>query len=238
MKKNNIKTHIISLVFKGLCTLFIVTVLGLLIWRMFSMNVPNSMKTIIATDEIQKVYNEKNGELTLFTQDQDIITRAEKNSGYFSVPMTVFVEDTNQVQLVFRYNNSTIKHTREDYMLPKLPQKSDMLYDVSLVIVYDLTPEDDSDNLITEEGVSTHSERIHPNDKYTQSYEKNLYNFRKYVFDNVQTGDDVLAIYVDFYYIEDIDYDKEAYGTLCIYDYITPKETYKLTNKDIKEIEK
>ena len=43
----------------------------------------------------------------------------------------------------------------------------------------------------------------------------------------------VLAVYVDIYYIGDVDYDKDAYGTLCIYDYKAQREPYELSKKEI-----
>ena len=37
---------------------------------------------------------------------------------------------------------------------------------------------------------------------------------------------------VDVYYNEDLDYEKDSYGTLCIYDYITETNYAELTKKD------
>ena len=40
----------------------------------------------------------------------------------------------------------------------------------------------------------------------------------------------------DIYYLEDTDYAKSPYGTLCIYDYIQPKESAKLASRDLKAL--
>ena len=78
--------------------------------------------------------------------------------------------------------------------------------------------------------------RIHPSDDKV-SYQKTLYNYRKFVFDNVIIDDSVLAIYLDIYYIGEIDYNERSLGTLLIYDYTYPKKEYTLTRNDIKAIE-
>ena len=43
---------------------------------------------------------------------------------------------------------------------------------------------------------------------------------------------------MDVYYVEDVDYEKDSYGTLCIYDYATTKDYYDLTDDEIKALEK
>ena len=62
---------------------------------------------------------------------------------------------------------------------------------------------------------------------------KNLYNYERLTFDGIDIFDhfdengkpvmrsDVLAVYVDIYFNEDIDYSKDALGTLMIYVYGT-----------------
>ena len=51
------------------------------------------------------------------------------------------------------------------------------------------------------------------------------------------TENPVLAVYVDVYYVEDVDYGKDSYGTLCIYDYATTKDYYNLTKNEAKALE-
>ena len=46
----------------------------------------------------------------------------------------------------------------------------------------------------------------------------------------------IIAIYVDVYYKEDIDYEKAPYGTLCVYDYRAGDIAVKLTAKEKKAL--
>ncbi len=220
--------HILSFVFKGLCSLLILAVVGIFVWRIFTSGTPSSMKKIIPNNAVCDTYRE-NGSLRVFTQSQDNITRGENNSGYFSITDAKFYEDAEQVQVVFRYNNSTIEHLAEDYSLPSLPSRDSELYDVTLTIAYDLTPEDTSDNA-SNAPESVRFERIHASQSRSEA--KNVYNFRKFVFDGVKIDSSVLAVYVDVYYNQDIDYDKEAYGTLIIYDYKAEKKYESLSGSD------
>ena len=70
---------------------------------------------------------------------------------------------------------------------------------------------------------------------------KNLYNYRRFVFELDSAGlslsdltekELLLAVYADIYYKGDVNYEEPAYGTLCLYDYITEIEDCRLTRKD------
>ena len=233
MYKRKFSMHIISFVFKALCTVLILAVLGILLWRFFSSGNPSSMKKIVPNPSLCSAYSQ-NPKMKYFTQKQNTITRTDHNSGYFSVTEAKFFEDADQVQLIFRYNNSTLKHLKEDYSLESVPDRNDEIYDVTLTIAYDLTPEDTSDNA-GNAPESVRFERIHAT--YSSAEQKNLYNYRKFVFDGVKTGGDVLAVYVDIYYNQDIDYDKKAYGTLIIYDYKTKNRYSSLSGSDKKALD-
>lgn len=233
MVRKKFSSHILSFVFKALCSTVIIIVVGIFLWRIFSSQNPDSMKRIIPNKALCEAYR-KHEKITVFTQKQNTITRAENNSGYFAVTEAKFYEEAEQVQLVFRYNDSTLKHLKEDYNLDAIPDKGTELYDVTLTIAYDLTPDDTSDNDGNKEG-SVRFERIHPSDSKSES--KSLYSFEKFVFDGVKIDSSVLAVYVDIYYNQDIDYEKEAYGTLIIYDYKTKKNYKALSGTDKKILE-
>ena len=57
------------------------------------------------------------------------------------------------------------------------------------------------------------------------------------MFDGIEITDDVIAVYVDVYYVGDIDYEKDAYGTLLVYYYTEKNIPYKLTRNDKQAIE-
>ena len=128
-----------------------------------------------------------------------------------------------------------------------MPSRDDHLYDVSLVLAIDLTPENTDDNLtMTLNPESVLLLRVHPDEDMTLRTKKSLYNYYSYVFDLPEdvNMDHVLAIYADVYYVGDITYLEEGsdiytdepYGTLCIYDHITPTREYELTGADKKAL--
>ncbi len=235
--------HIAGWIIKLLFSLIIGIVIGLLLWRMvISTKVPDSVKVIDGNDRLFAVYNEKGGNPEIFRQEQASITKAEKNYGYFANIDTKIIPDANQIQLLFRYNNSTIRSMAQDYQLAEVPSRSEELFDVTLLLAIDLTPEDASDN----DGNHPESVRfVRCHGKISASAEKNMYNYRRFVFDFDETGENLrnllnsktlLAVYADVYYVGDLDYNKEPYGTLCLYDYASENIPVKLTGKDKKAL--
>ncbi len=209
------------------------------LWRIFSSGNPKSMEGIAVNEPLYTAWQTAEAQdqaLTIYAQDQDHITRAEHNYSYFAVTDVKFIEEANQVQVLFRYNNSTIRHLVEDYDLPSTPDRAEDLYDVTLYVAYDLTPDDHSDD----DGNAPESVRFvryHATD--CTADQKNLYNYRKFTFDGVDmtvTDNPVLAVYVDVYYKEAIDYDVDSYGTLIIYDYAAERIPYELSKSDLEAL--
>lgn len=225
--------RIVGGILKLLFTLLIFSVCAVIVWRVFfSTGIPDSVKPLAANERLSAAYQEHGETLTLRYQEQASITRAEKNYGYFSVVSCVFIPEAEQVQILFRYNNSTIRHLAEDYGLESVPQKSEQLFDVTLVRTTDLTPDDKTDNL---EAATLSKERYAP--VSVQRAESSLYTFYRYVFDGVTVEDITDGIYVDIYYLGALDYEKEAYGTLCIYSYDEKWLPYTPTGADKKAME-
>ena len=215
-------------------------VCGFLLWRILSAGDPDSIKRLTVNERIHVAYTDSGEDLAMFTQEQNSITRADNNAGYFAVTNHVFIPKANQVQLVFRYNNSTIRALKEDYQLEQTPSRDDELYDVTLVLAIDLTPNDTSDNA-GNDPKSVRFVRVHATDAPTAD-KSTLYNYRRFVFDVGESGEDLsalldsgllLAVYADVYYVEDCDYDSTSpYGTLCLYDYLSQNVPVKLTSDD------
>lgn len=227
---------------KVLFGLLIFAVCGFLLWRIFSSNTPDALTDISVNDAIYEAYGE-DGELYAFRQEQGTITRGARSPGYFSITHTVFIPEANQIQVVFRYNNSTIRNLTKDYSLDAEPDRSEDLFDVNLFFSVDLTPENTEDNAtISEEGTRT----FRCASKLVASEEKSLYNYRKFVFDLDECGEELsellesgtlLAVYADIYYVEDMDLEAEAYGTLCLYDYKTKIEDVELSKSERESVE-
>lgn len=222
--------------------LVIATVCAALLWRVFSSGDPKSMKALSINEKIYNAYTQNGENLYMFDQEQNSITRGEKNYGYFSVTDCKFIPDANQAQIVFRYNNSTIRSLAEDYSLPSVPDRSEELYDVTLLLAIDLTPENKDDNS-TNAPESVRFVRVHAS-SYTRDT-KLMYNYYRLVFDIGDSGEDIkalldskllLAVYADVYYVNDLDYEKDPYGTLCLYDYLSENKTVELESYDKRAI--
>lgn len=211
----------------------ILAVAIILIWRIGSSGNPKAVKYLSPNQTLREAYALHGDDLTLQYQKQASITRAKNNYGYFSVTQCVFIPEANQVQIVFRYNKSTLRHLADDYKLDSIPEKTGTWFDVTLVKTTDLTPNDKTDNL-DETTLST--ERFFPSGEPERA-ETGLYTFFRYTFDNVTIDDLTDGIYVDVYYNGDLDYEKKPYGTLCIYAYDSEWIPYKMTSAEKKRLQ-
>ena len=203
----------IGFAFRLIVTLLVFAVVGIVVWRVFfSEKIPKQIRYLQKNEVLSAAYAESGGALTFRRQEQASITRGEKNNGYFSVVDCVFIPEAAQVQVVFRYNNSTIRHLAADYGLERVPDKSEALFDVTLVRTTDLTPDDPSDN---GDPSTLKQERIHATD--SERAESSLYTFYRFVFDGVEIAADTDGVFADIYYLGALDYDDAPYGALCLY---------------------
>ena len=216
-------------VVKWSISLLLCIICGILLWRVFSSGDPKEVKYLMGNDAPYEAYEEKGKDLVLQYQMQDTITLAEYNRGYFSITQYVFIPEARQVQLVFRYNNSTIEHLARDYGLGAIPDKSEELFDLTLVTTKDLTPDNQGDNENTE---NLAMERYYPTAAIRT--ETSLYTYYRFVFDNVEVTPDMLYVFADIYYKGDLDYEERAYGTLCLYDDASLWVDYKLSPTERK----
>ncbi len=223
------KARIVGRIIRTLLVLIVVAINALLLWRVFvSTKPPREIAHLQANEALVSAYETHGASLTLRYQEQASITRAEGNYGYFSVTQCVFIPEAEQVQIILRYNNSTIRHLAEDYTLAEIPDRENHLFDVTLVKTTDLTPEDSSDNIKPEALSET---RYAPNETYLRDT-TSLYTYYRYTFDGISVDDLTVGVFVDVFYVDDIDYEQKAYGTLCIYDDGSEWLTYSLTSAD------
>lgn len=221
----------------------IFSLIGILLWRMASSGDPKSMKTITVNDSLYEAYEEKGKALSLFRQTQNKLTYADYNYGFFAVTDCIFIPDANQIQLVFRYNNAAVRDLMEKYDLESTPDPAVELYDVTLLLATDLTPENEADNKGNDPEAVAFT-RLKPSS--ISKEQKTRYNYRRLVFDLNEVdlalpelcSEDglLLAAYVDIYYVGDTDYEEKPYGSLCIYDYILPQKPAKLSGRDLKAL--
>ena len=222
--------HILRL----LATLLIAAVCLFMIWRVFiSSNPPSDMRRLAANDQLAAAYRAHGEELTLFTQEQGTVTRGENNAGYFGYTMAVFIPEAKQLQVVFRYNNSTLKHIQEDFGLSDAPPKGEIIFDVTLVKILDTTPEDHSDNV---DG-SPNLEKVRVTPTAMELDTTLLYTYTRYTFDDVVMTEDTITAFLDIYYEASVNYEQKALGTLRLYHAESPDLAVDLSGKEKKALE-
>ncbi len=231
-------------IIKGIVFAVVFSVIALLLWRMVTSGTPKSLDRLLPNEELAQAYEEKGNDLYMFKQDIQSITTAERNRGYFSVTECVFIPEANQIQLIFRYNNSTVRALAEDKGLSEIPSLDAELFDVTLLLQTDRTPENKDDNAGTDKSTVAYT-RLKPSQ--VERERKNLYNFYRLVYDvsDMPNGDLsklieedlLLAVYADVYYVKEIDYSSLSYGTLCVYEYKADKTKVRLSSADRKAIE-
>jgi len=221
----------------------ILAINALLIWRMFSTGLPSDMKTIFADTELLEAYyayeadtSEDKGPFAIFQEyclnrpltidEEDEETGQKDNYGYFGFVDQAIFPTANQVQVIFRYNLSTLEHLKEDYSLEFTPDKKGDYYDVTVrVIVYN-----DKNN----KSGGTHEERL--TCATVDADEKNVYCYRQLVAHDLPELDSIKEIYMDVYYTNDEDYEALPYGSVRIYSDELDTSEYKLDKKDIKAL--
>ena len=238
--RDSLMTRIAKITVKAVGYLLVFGTIIFFIWRaFFSTAVPAEVKFLSANPALKAAYEtalSEGKELTVFYQESqyDTTTVRDKNYSYFTAKDARFIVEANQVQLLFRYNNATIRHLVEDYGLAETPARTAELYDVTLYVAYDLTPADITDNA-GNDPASVKFVRYHATSSEPAS--SLMYNYRRMTFDGLDmtvTDNPVLAVYVDVYYLGDLDYEAEPYGTICIYDYAAEK-TYESLDKNVIE---
>ena len=219
---------------KASLVLFVAFINAIIIWRVFfSANIPEELNQLTKNPQLSAAYDTVGDEMRFLYQDQLSLTYGKDSKGYFGVPDFVFIPEADQVQLVFRYNNSTLRHLAEDFGLAEAPDKAADHFDVTLLKVTDLTPEiaDDSNN--PDAVLKT---RIAPTS--VQRDTTLLYTYYRFVFDGVSLSEDEIAsVFLDVYYKEALDYEASPYGTLRLYDHLSEWLPYSLSSADKKALQ-
>lgn len=234
---------VIKLLFKLLIMTLVILVVGVFLWRFSISRIPDELMELTPNATLSEAYAQ-NPDLTLFTQEQNTTTRGENSYGYFTVCDAVFIPEAGQVQILIRYNDSTLRATEEDYGLAEdsLDPEKDW-YDISLLVSLDKTLGDTNDNL-GNNPESVEFVRIAPAEVSAAVHE-GLHSYRRLIFNDVPFGDNVLAVYADFYFKDDIRYQQQefdiysevAYGTLCLYAYTEPTVSRALTESEAESLE-
>lgn len=208
---------------------FVALVNLVVIWRVFvSANIPKKIDVIAPNNALCEAYDKYGNELKLQYQNQLTLSYDSGKEGYFGVPEYYFIPEANQVQVVFRYNNSTLKKLAEEYDLEEVPKKGEHVFDVTLLKITDLTPDNASDQ---EDPNALEKMRYLPDEVITDT--TLLYTYYRFVFEGVSIDESAISsVFLDIYYREDLDYDKTPYGSLKLYDHLHEWIPYKLTAAD------
>ncbi len=238
----------VKLFFKLLVVSVVLLVVGLFLWRFWVSRVPEELEVLSPNKALAEAYEAHGEDLELVIQEQATTTRSHNSYGYFTSCQAVFIPEARQLQLLIRYNNSTLEATEKDYGLAEgsLSPERDW-YDISLVVMRDKTPDNRNDNLLKDLDKHRDSvalERIHPTE-VTEVMHTKLHSYRRLVFDGVEPDRLTLAVFADFFYIDDIMYQKEgydvyvdrSYASLCLYAFTEESETRSLTKEDIAALE-
>ena len=225
------RAKITKIILRVVGWLIFVSVLGVLFWRMCSTsNDPSSISNLIPTKKLANVYSVQKDELEAYYQKLDKFTRGDDNYGYFAVTQSVIIPDAENIQIVLRYNNSTLEYISEDFpeLFPTVPDRDADLFDITLVKVIDLTPDDLEDN---EKEENLKYERYSPTTSVAEK--TSIHNYRRYVFENISC-EDAIEVYVNIYFKETVNYDDPAFGIIQIYDSENFRHPYTLTSNDKK----
>ena len=238
--------HKIAKIVTPIATCICILVSVFLLLRIFNQNrIPSDIKTLAVNDSLMTAYAEKGEELSIIYQEYQIystekVVRYDErgnpidNAGqaYFAVPVAIFIPDADQLQLVLRYNTSTLKYLAEDYsdICPTVPDRSEEVFDITVVTVTDLTPENPNDNYSPDRIAE---ERFTYSD--VKSAQKLKHNFYRMTFDGIDL-EGVLRVYVCIYYKGDVDYTEDPYATVTVYNSEDLSIPYELTRKDLKAL--
>ncbi|MBR5322691.1 MAG: hypothetical protein IKU48_04015 [Clostridia bacterium] len=188
-------------------------VIAILLWRIFSGEPPKNMKELIFTEATaQSITENPDSFIAYHYIHEDNLTP----DGKFAVSHVYYIPSEKQVQVTVRYNNSTIKKLVQEYSLSEEPAFEPFIFTLT----------DGLGNTYTEY-------------KYI-SGKRNMYNYRKLVFDGVDfssliieepafnaTDEEVEAfeeiakdkyIVLNVYYKNDVLLSK-PYGSLSVFDY-------------------
>ena len=228
----NFRAHrIAGRIVKLSLVLFVAAVNAIIIWRVFfSANIPSALNSLVPNSALSQAYETHGKNLHFQYQDQLSLTYSEDNRGYFGIPDYVYIPEANQIQVVFRYNNSTLRHLKEDFGLAEIPDKKSELFDVTLLHVTEIESENASDTAATVEKV-----RIFPSSVSRDT--TLLYTYYRFVFDGVTINEQTASsVFLDVYYLDSVDYNATPYGTLRLYDHLSEWLPYNLSSADKKAL--
>lgn len=188
----------------------IVIVFALFFYRVNMMNDPAEMLDIIPSDAAKSVYAQ-NGSLTVKTQE--MVNETISNDGKFYTTGLMILPETNELIITVRYLDSTLDKLAEEYSLEPLSPTEEH-FEFSLI-------SSDAPGEI----------RIYPSE--TQTMRKWRYTYYRMRFEGVDVSKyEDLAVAA--YYLGDLDYSKQPFGSVFAYHQNWELIDFDLTARDEK----
>ncbi|MGI6166629.1 MAG: hypothetical protein ACOYIA_00610 [Eubacteriales bacterium] len=226
--------YIIGKIIKLLGLLLLTFIIGLLLWRVYiSTIIPREIKRLAVNDSLVAAYEAYGDELEMFRQDVPGISREKHNYGYFSVEDYVIIPEADQVQVIFRYNNSTIERLAEDLELSEVPGRETDIFELSLVKT--IAPDSDKSEAGDDTADGQAEQRYFASGVIRRS--TLLYNYRRVVFEGVSL-DDAAGLSLEVYYIGRVDYNKTPLGQFKLYSSDDENIEVKLSGVDKQALKK
>lgn len=269
MTKGELISRYVKFGFKCLGIGIILFVYVILFVRMCAVDgIPEGFEDLKITSELIDIYNAEGGKDKFLYQSINKYNANEDSYGFFSVNKYVIIDGADQVQMIFKFNKSTLKYVAEEYGLKEIDREARDTFQLSLVVKnaigeivppetdesgFEVVPVDYNDE--RNEGKTYTLERLFPTS--AEYLVEGRYNYVKLTFDKVDFDNDrTLAIFLDINYKDDIRYEKlnpkydpneqdpsvkmylDSYGRICIYNYTSPNRVYKFTKNDKAALER
>lgn len=163
------------------------------IFRLAFSGTPKELRRIVWTPQAIEAYRSSPETFEAIEQEQETYIT---NDGKFWILDVVYLPEAKQLQMVIKYNDSTLKYLKEALGTETLPEEP---------FVY---------SLLDNNGARYET--------HTQETGRRLnYNYRLLAFENIDLTD-ISVMYVDIYYTDAVDYEKAPYSSLMTWNRALP----------------
>ena len=181
----------------------------LFFYRVSMMTDPKEMLDILPSDAAKSIYSQ-NGELDVKTQE--MVNETVSSDGKFYTTGLMILPETNELIITVRYLDSTLNKLAEEYSIGPLDPK-EKHFEFSLV------------------STSDKDLRLYPTETTTMRNWR--YTYYRMRFEGVDISKyEELA--VEAYYLGDLDYSKQSFGSVFAYHQDWPLIDFDLTARDEK----
>ncbi len=236
MSKINTAYKFIKLAIKLLFVALVLFVYGFLMFRMCSLDsLPNELDDLVITEGMKNAYAQGGGDNFIY-QRKNLFNTDDKTYGLFAVPSYVIVKGADEIQVVFRYNVSTLEKVAEELELPSVPDRNtEGLFDLTLTLkhsVDDIVEVEEGQETVDYDQPENHYMTLIKPDR-VEHFKEGKHNYVRCIFKSVGFDEnDTLGIFLNVYYRDNVNYEELPLGTVRLYHYTTTNKIYPLTKND------